>query len=51
MELVSFSSDDKNIKVKWISKFTPKFPELLKFRKHDRVEIRYKYYSDDVSYW
>ena len=39
-----------NIRTKWIHKVIPKFPELLELRKHDKVEIRYKYYSDDFSH-
>ena len=40
----------QNIRGKWILKVTPKYPELVKLRKHDRVEIRMKYYSDDFSH-
>ena len=40
----------QNIRGKWILKVTPKYPELVKLRKQDKVEIRYKYYSDDFSH-
>ena len=45
-----FLAQIDHIRTKWIHKALPKFPELVKLRKHDKVEIRYKYYSGDFSH-